>query len=318
MRDKGKSKSSDTRAPVSDASNCSNSRSASSEKKQLHKRSFPTDRKISKRGRVTRKAASSMDRSSPSEIESDPEVGPDEFLVKLDMTGKSGLGIEVDWANGKSLLIKSVKSQGAVPYWNRNHPPDQSVQAEDHVISVNKKAGDPKAMLVECRTKSRLNLVVWAHNVRSAEHEHHRRPSFGRTKAFRESRVERKSRETDPGQTDSNAKSLRARSSREDLFVSLDMKDFNVLGLDVLWADGKTLYIKSIVSGAVEDWNQTQKSDKIVNCGDSIAAVNGYGDDARGMAGLCLELCETHSPIQLRIRRVPPAPPTPPPTHMID
>ena len=35
-----------------------------------------------------------------------------EFKVDLDLSGAPGLGLEVDWADGKTLLIKSIKASG--------------------------------------------------------------------------------------------------------------------------------------------------------------------------------------------------------------
>ena len=32
--------------------------------------------------------------------------------MDLDLSGAPGLGLEVDWADGKTLLIKSIKSSG--------------------------------------------------------------------------------------------------------------------------------------------------------------------------------------------------------------
>merc|ERR1712196_446113 len=114
--------------------------------------------------------ASKSHKAEKVDSDSEPEVGPDEFLVKLDMNkSKKGLGIEVDWANGKSLLVKAVKPEGAVPDWNKDHPPELTIMAEDHVLAVNGKAGDPKSMLNECRTSKKLKLLVWAHCVRYSE-----------------------------------------------------------------------------------------------------------------------------------------------------
>ena len=85
--------------------------------------------------------------------------------MELDLTKVAGLGLEVDWADGKTLFIKSVKvgkggylqvdstssafsvfwqAEGAVPSWNKKHAAS-AVAAGDRVISINGKAGDPKA-----------------------------------------------------------------------------------------------------------------------------------------------------------------------------
>ncbi|CAE7229515.1 nipblb [Symbiodinium sp. CCMP2592] len=113
-----------------------------------------------------------------------------EFVVELDLTKVAGLGLEVDWADGKTLFIKSVKvgdggvdstsassllelwqAEGAVPSWNKKHAAS-AVAAGDRVISINGKAGDPKArpeqgiwppaMLAVCKKEKQLSLLVRA------------------------------------------------------------------------------------------------------------------------------------------------------------
>jgi len=235
-------------------------------------------------------------------------VGPDEFLVKLRMTGKKGLGIEVDWANGMSLRIKSVKSDGAVPDWNKDHPPNQTVQAEDHVISVNGKSGDPKVMLTECRNKKKLKLLVWAHCVRPAESS----PACSSNKARDRRNVQQKLAEAEAQLEESRAKVFKKSSSNTtDFVVSLDMRRHTLLGLDVDWTNGRTLFIKSIHPGAIEEWNRLCHPSMAVQAGATVVAVNGFSGDAQGMAGLCQELCKSQSQLQLRVRGPPPPPPAP-------
>ena len=121
-----------------------------------------------------------------------------EFAVDLDLTKVAGLGLEVDWADGKTLFIKSVKvgdrapgyvlkallwqAEGAVPSWNKKHAAN-AVAAGDRIISINGKAGDPKAgpdlagtgsgrcqhlprprpdkaMLAVCKKEKQLSLLV--------------------------------------------------------------------------------------------------------------------------------------------------------------
>lgn len=264
------------------------------------------DKKKKKRKRSKSKSPKKA-KEANSDKESVDEAGPDEFLVKLDMvtkSGRKGLGIEVDWANGKSLLIKSVKPDGAVPDWNKDHPPDETVMAEDHVISVNGKAGDPKAMLNECRNSKKLKMVVWAHCVRSsgrvpppkAVAPDHRRLADAEAQ-LQESlaRVQQKQRSV---------------AELSEFLVSIDMRRHTVLGLDVDWTSGKLLYIKALLPGAIEEWNRANPPDRAVHPGDTVVAVNGYAGDARGMAGLCKELCSAQSQLQLRVRGPPPPPPS--------
>lgn len=279
-----------------------------SKKDKAEKADSDDDRKKRKRSRSkSEKKEKSAKADKPEEIESDSEpgeVGPDEFLVTLDMnTTKKGLGIEVDWANGKSLLIKSVKPEGAVPDWNKDKTPDLTVCAEDHVLAVNKKAGDPKAMLAECRNTKKLKLLVWAHCVRYSEP-----PPKAAAKIVPD---QRKLADAEAQLQESLARVNQKRKAAIELnefLVSLDMRRHTVLGLDVDWTNSKLLYIKALQAGAIEEWNRANPPDRAVHPGDTVVAVNGYAGDARGMAGLCKELCGAQSQLQLRVRGPPPPP----------
>lgn len=269
------------------------------------------DKKKKKKRKKSSSSSSSSSKRKPSadrKPSTDPEVGPDEFLVTLDMTKKKGLGIEVDWANGKSLLVKNVKPEGHIPDWNKEQTPDKQIMAEDHVIAVNGKAGDPKSMLNECRNAKKLKLLVWAHCVRSAEPQRKRSPKAQALVKPDQQRLA----DAEAQLQESLARVQQKRRGVPDspeFLVALDMRRHAQLGLDVDWSNGKTLYIKAVLSGAIEEWNRVCPPERDVNPGDTVVAVNGYAGDARGMAGLCKELCGANSQLHLRVR----GPPFPPP-----
>lgn len=106
-----------------------------------------------------RKRAKSTDELDGSSAWADLILGPNEFKVILDMSGKTILGIDVDWADGKTLYIKSVQL-GAVHQWNLAHAPDLEVKPGDRVMAVNGRSGDTAAMVRECRNSGRLELRV--------------------------------------------------------------------------------------------------------------------------------------------------------------
>ncbi|CAJ1359111.1 unnamed protein product [Effrenium voratum] len=56
----------------------------------------------------------------------------------------------------------------------------------------------------------------------------------------------------------------------------------NRLGVDADWSDGKTLYIKAILAGAVSDWNKENPT-LAVQPGDRVISVNGVSGDAQAM-----------------------------------
>lgn len=90
-----------------------------------------------------------------------------EFMVVVSMVvppvqggGRKRLGIDADWADGKSLFVKSVMS-GAVEDWNKDHHgADDCVRSGDRIVAVNGVAGDAQAMVQECKEKLMLQLLV--------------------------------------------------------------------------------------------------------------------------------------------------------------
>eukprot|EP00443_Scrippsiella_acuminata_P077800 CAMPEP_0115395960 /NCGR_PEP_ID=MMETSP0271-20121206/13050_1 /TAXON_ID=71861 /ORGANISM="Scrippsiella trochoidea, Strain CCMP3099" /LENGTH=388 /DNA_ID=CAMNT_0002819677 /DNA_START=80 /DNA_END=1247 /DNA_ORIENTATION=- len=97
-----------------------------------------------------------------------------------------------------------------------------------------------------------------------------------------------------------------------EFMATLDMTGQTMLGVEVDWADGRTLYVKSVHGGAVQHWNQTRPPEFFVQPGARILAVNGYSDNPETMASLCRELIAAQMTVQLRVRG-PPLPPAAPP-----
>lgn len=64
--------------------------------------------------------------------------------------------------------------------------------------------------------------------------------------------------------------------------VTVTISGSNRLGVDADWSDGKTLYIKAILAGAVHDWNRENPT-KAVQPGDRVISVNGVTGDAQAM-----------------------------------
>lgn len=89
---------------------------------------------------------------------SQPAVVP-EFMVNLDMSQKGILGIDVDWADGKTLKIKSVQA-GAVEDWNLRNTVERAVRKGDRIIAVNGVSGNAKEMVKECKARKELELLV--------------------------------------------------------------------------------------------------------------------------------------------------------------
>eukprot|EP00930_Biecheleria_cincta_P037969 TRINITY_DN26096_c0_g1_i1.p1 TRINITY_DN26096_c0_g1~~TRINITY_DN26096_c0_g1_i1.p1 ORF type:complete len:1079 (-),score=234.02 TRINITY_DN26096_c0_g1_i1:144-3380(-) len=64
--------------------------------------------------------------------------------------------------------------------------------------------------------------------------------------------------------------------------VTVTLTDKMRLGVDADWSDGKTLYIKNVLAGAVEHWNK-QNPSLAVGTGDRILSVNHAKGDAQAM-----------------------------------
>ncbi|CAE7177018.1 nipblb [Symbiodinium necroappetens] len=217
-----------------------------------------------------------------------------EFAVDLDLTKVAGLGLEVDWADGKTLFIKSVKAEGAVPSWNKKHAAN-AVAAGDRIISINGKAGDPKAMLAVCKKEKQLSLLV-----RTGSNDAVKKVASSIASAVQNSLAALPSSE-DGGKPKQSPKFF-------DFNVTVDMAFHSQLGLDVDCASGKSLYVRHLQAGAVEEWNRKHPAHLSVHAGDRIVAVNGFAHDAQAMVDLCRELMQSRSKFQLRVRGPPPPP----------
>merc|ERR1712048_1386518 len=116
--------------------------------------------------------------------------------------------------------------------------------------------GDPKGMLRECKTQKQLQLLL------------------------RTPRELPGKQGAPPGAVDTDPKGLSNAATRHDatpalalpgiapkpheFTINLDMRNQRFLGLDVDWTDGKTLYIKSVQSGAMQDWNRVCSPEQVV------------------------------------------------------
>eukprot|EP00928_Gymnodinium_smaydae_P025322 TRINITY_DN2020_c0_g1_i1.p2 TRINITY_DN2020_c0_g1~~TRINITY_DN2020_c0_g1_i1.p2 ORF type:complete len:247 (-),score=67.09 TRINITY_DN2020_c0_g1_i1:58-798(-) len=212
------------------------------------------------------------------------ELEPDEFIIDVTLAGKDILGLDVDWGDGKTLYIKGVKP-GIVKEWNRTHPVD-SVQSGDRVIAINGVADDPQAMLGVCRNRGRLKLLI-------------------RSKADRATRIAQAKKAQAAAE-----QAVEMQPPSLESLVTLDTQG-QPLGIDVDWADGKTLYIRATQPGAVEEWNKSRGNNEAMVAGCVIVAVNGVSADPHAM----LQQCKSNRKLQLLLREPPRPPRGPPPAR---
>lgn len=99
-----------------------------------------------------------------------------------------------------------------------------------------------------------------------------------------------------PGRATSST--AEAASVSHEFPVNVSLTANKLLGIDVDWGDGKTLYIKSIQPGAINDWNWDNAPTRAVRVGDRIVAVNGFAGDATVM----VRECRARQQLQLLVR----------------
>lgn len=204
------------------------------------------------------------------------EPASPEFTVKVKM-GKQGLGVEVDWADGKTLYIKGLKSAGAVIDHNRENP-QEKLQVGHRIVEVNGKSGVIKEMLAECKKGGTLTFKV-------------RRGIF----------MEASSAGAKKGDL------VLPKPGKNEIAVLLEMPvgQRTMLGLEVDWSSGNSLYIKEVQSGLIKDWNRKHSSGTEVAPGDSIMAVNGVTGDTQAMVK---QIQASNKRLHLLIRGPPPPP----------
>jgi len=213
------------------------------------------------------------------------------------------LGLDVDWKDGRTLHIKKVLA-GVV--FEHNRGKEKVVHGGDRIIAINGHFDDPKAMLNECKTQRKLQLLIrTTRDLTSKASEKPPKPPPSAPEPFPEQPPK------PPSSAAAGAKAGRATRAAPrpfEFMATLDMTGQSMLGVEVDWADGRTLYVKSVHGGAVQLWNQTRPPEFFVQPGARILAVNGYSDNPETMASLCRELIAAQMTVQLRVRG-PPLPP---------
>jgi len=86
---------------------------------------------------------------------------PTEFSINVVVTPEKRLGVDVDWADGKTMFIKAVQP-GAVAEWNSNNP-SRAVKVGDRIVAVNGRSGKAEDMVDECKSKQNLLLLIQTH-----------------------------------------------------------------------------------------------------------------------------------------------------------
>lgn len=84
------------------------------------------------------------------------------YAVDVELDGSSGgsLGLDVNHADGRTLLVKSVAAGGLVAEWNAGSLASAQIGPGDRIMAVNGCSGDASKLLAECRRPQVLRLRV--------------------------------------------------------------------------------------------------------------------------------------------------------------
>merc|ERR1719235_1360829 len=70
------------------------------------------------------------------------------------------MGLDINYADGKTLLIRAVDSGGLFCSWNDAASPEEQVGPGFRILEVNGISGNSAALLDECRKLQLLRLVI--------------------------------------------------------------------------------------------------------------------------------------------------------------
>mmetsp|Transcript_10403 Transcript_10403/g.22914 ORF Transcript_10403/g.22914 Transcript_10403/m.22914 type:complete len:128 (-) Transcript_10403:83-466(-) len=80
------------------------------------------------------------------------------FTINLKKTEGTRLGVDVDLADGTSLMVDAI-NPGLVEDWNKNNP-GLRVKPGDRIVAVNGVQGDAQAMAEACMGAKELHMAI--------------------------------------------------------------------------------------------------------------------------------------------------------------
>mmetsp|Transcript_18791 Transcript_18791/g.40327 ORF Transcript_18791/g.40327 Transcript_18791/m.40327 type:complete len:142 (-) Transcript_18791:63-488(-) len=83
----------------------------------------------------------------------------DKYAIELDKTGGQPLGIDVDHADGATLLIVEINEGGLFAEWNATHK-DKQVTPGDRIVEVNQAVGQVIDLVTESKKPQKLRIVL--------------------------------------------------------------------------------------------------------------------------------------------------------------
>mmetsp|Transcript_18140 Transcript_18140/g.42125 ORF Transcript_18140/g.42125 Transcript_18140/m.42125 type:complete len:152 (-) Transcript_18140:267-722(-) len=85
--------------------------------------------------------------------------GDPEWTITLDRAIQKRIGIDVDHAEQKGILVVRSITGGLAEQWNSANP-DAQVRAGDHIVDVNGAKGDVGVLLERCRKDKLLRITL--------------------------------------------------------------------------------------------------------------------------------------------------------------
>mmetsp|Transcript_52066 Transcript_52066/g.96420 ORF Transcript_52066/g.96420 Transcript_52066/m.96420 type:complete len:150 (-) Transcript_52066:209-658(-) len=85
--------------------------------------------------------------------------GDAEFTITLDRSIQRHIGIDVDHAEQKGILVVRTITGGLAEQWNSANP-DAQVRVGDHIVDVNGAKGDVGVLLERCRKDKILRITL--------------------------------------------------------------------------------------------------------------------------------------------------------------
>mmetsp|Transcript_30049 Transcript_30049/g.70029 ORF Transcript_30049/g.70029 Transcript_30049/m.70029 type:complete len:175 (-) Transcript_30049:98-622(-) len=88
-----------------------------------------------------------------------PAAQSTEYMIVLDKAHGQSLGVDVDLADGQSMLVDKLDSVGLIADWNKRNP-DKQVCINHRIVEVNGVRGNAQMMTVRAKNDSILKIVL--------------------------------------------------------------------------------------------------------------------------------------------------------------
>eukprot|EP00931_Biecheleriopsis_adriatica_P122839 TRINITY_DN97887_c0_g1_i1.p1 TRINITY_DN97887_c0_g1~~TRINITY_DN97887_c0_g1_i1.p1 ORF type:complete len:217 (+),score=48.20 TRINITY_DN97887_c0_g1_i1:50-652(+) len=88
------------------------------------------------------------------------DAGAFHYVIKVDRSTGAGLGLDINYADGQTLLVKAVDSDGLLASWNASQLPTGRIGPGHRIVAVNGVRGNSALLMEQCRKRQLLELAV--------------------------------------------------------------------------------------------------------------------------------------------------------------